>query len=138
MIDLDVAKLSLAEIGTRSTINSLDPLVDTSEEALYASMYYALVRDHALRAAHWNFAKHDANLVLWKALPGTPENPTTTTTGWTPAFPAPPWIYSYSLPCGLPLRPLHNLPARHLDFATPVISDCWRNDRAASILARTV
>jgi hypothetical protein len=98
MIDLDVAKLSLAEIGTRSTISSLDPLVDTSEEALYASMYYALVRDHALRAAHWNFAKHNANLTVWKALPGTPENPTTTTTGWTPAFPAPPWIYSYSLP----------------------------------------
>jgi hypothetical protein len=138
MIDLDVAKLSLAEIGTRSTINSLDPLVDTSEEALYASMYYALVRDHALRAAHWNFAKHDANLVLWKALPGTPENPNDNNDRLDACLSRAALDLLIQSSRGLPLCPLHNLPARHFDFAAPAVSDCWRNHRTASILARTV
>jgi hypothetical protein len=65
----------------------------------YLDMYYNAVRDHALRAARWNFAKSVAPLILWKALPGTPENTTSpTTSGWSPKYPAPPWLYSYNLP----------------------------------------
>ena len=69
---LQIAQMALAEIGTRSTITALN---DGSEEALYVNLYYNQIRDQALRAARWNFAKHIDTVVLWKALPGTPESP---------------------------------------------------------------
>jgi hypothetical protein len=101
---LQIGQMALAEIGTRSTVTSTGVTPygtvfnDGSQEARYLDMYYNLVRDHALRAARWNFAKSSTLLTLWKALPGTPENPTATATGWSPAYPAPPWLYSYNLP----------------------------------------
>lgn len=88
--------MALAECGSRSTITALN---DGSPEASYCSLYYAPVRDHALRAARWNFAKRTDTLALWKALPGTPENPTPPTLpGWLHSYPAPPWLYSYTIP----------------------------------------
>lgn len=102
---LQIGQMALAEIGTRSTVTSsgLTPngtvFNDGSQEALYLDMYYGAVRDHALRAARWNFAKSTVLLALWKALPGTPENATLpTVSGWQTKYPAPPWLYSYSLP----------------------------------------
>jgi len=63
-------------------------------------LYYNYVRDQALRAARWNFAKRTVDLTVWKALPGTPEaTASPTTTGlWSRAFPPPPWLYSYVIP----------------------------------------
>ena len=95
---LSVCQRALADIGTRSTITSVTP-PDGSQEAFYCSLYYANVRDHILRAANWNFCLRSGLLQLWKALPGTPENQTPATqSGWSPAYPAPPWSYSYIYP----------------------------------------
>lgn len=88
--------MALAEVGSRSTITSVN---DGSNEANYCTLFYAPVRDQALRAARWNFARHLDTLTLFKALPGTPENTSTVTaSGWQRSYPAPPWLYSYSLP----------------------------------------
>jgi hypothetical protein len=93
---LEIAKMVLNEVGTRSTITSI---TDGSMEANILNLYYAPVRDHALRAARWNFAKHTDTLTLFKALPGTPEATSTATgTGWSRKYPAPPWLYSYIPP----------------------------------------
>jgi hypothetical protein len=100
-----IGQMALAEIGTRSTVTTSGTTPngtvfnDGSQEARYLDMFYNAVRDHALRAARWNFAKSVVPLILWKALPGTPENTTSpTTSGWSPKYPAPPWLYSYNLP----------------------------------------
>jgi hypothetical protein len=93
---LEIAKMVLNEVGTRSTITALN---DGSPEANILNLYYGPVRDHALRAARWNFAKHTDTLTLFKALPGTPEATSTATgTGWSRKYPAPPWLYSYVPP----------------------------------------
>jgi hypothetical protein len=93
-----VCQRALADIGTRSTITSVNP-PDGSQEAFYCKLYYDGIRDHILRAANWSFAKTSTLLTLWKALPGTPENPTPATiSGWSDAYPAPPWTYSYMDP----------------------------------------
>jgi hypothetical protein len=109
---LEIAKMVLNEVGTRSTITALN---DGSPEANILNSYYAPVRDHALSAARWNFAKRTDTLALWKALPGTPEQTTGVIgTGWNRAYPAPPWLYSY-------LRPEDCLYARCI-IAQPSIS----------------
>ncbi len=46
------------------------------------------------RAAHWNFARRQANGVVLKAAQGTPENPN----GTTLPIPPVPWLYSYQVP----------------------------------------
>jgi hypothetical protein len=93
---LEIAKMVLNEVGTRSTITALN---DGSPEANILNAYYTSVRDHALSAARWNFAKRVDTLQLWKALPGTPEQTTGVIgTGWSRAYPAPPWLYSYFPP----------------------------------------
>ncbi len=88
--------MALAEVGARSTITSI---TDGSTEANYCNLYYEPTRLHALRAACWNFADRTDTVALWKALPGTPENPTAPTVpGWLHTYPAPPWLYSYKVP----------------------------------------
>lgn len=95
---LDFCRQALGELGTRSTIVSLDP-PDGSQEAFYCNLFFEGTRDQVLRAAHWNFAGRTETAVLWKAAAGTPENPTVPADGlWTNRYPAPPWLYSYSFP----------------------------------------
>jgi len=95
---LDFCKQALGEIGTRSTITSLDP-PDGSQEAYYCNLFFEGTRDQVLRAAHWNFAGRTEAGVLWKARPGTPENPAAPPSFlWSNRDPAPPWLYSYSFP----------------------------------------
>lgn len=96
---------ALAEIGTRSTITSSDITnvqggSTTPAEAWYCNTFYNDVITQAIRAAHWNFCKMTRQLVLWKALPGTPENQTQPQqSGWQQTlYPAPPWTYSYVYP----------------------------------------
>lgn len=95
---LDFCKQALGELGTRSTIVSLDP-PDGSQESFYCNLFFEGTRDQVLRAAHWNFAGISDVLTLWKAAPGTPENPTTGG-AWSNRDPAPPWLYSYVHPGG--------------------------------------
>ena len=90
-------KQALGELGTRSTITSLDP-PDSSQEAYYCNLFFEGTRDQVLRAAHWNFAGRTETGVLWKAAPGTAENPAVPAALWSNRTPAPPWLYSYSFP----------------------------------------
>lgn len=95
---LSICQRALADIGTRSTITSVFP-TDGSNEAALCSLYYPGVLNQLLRAARWRFATRTDLLTLWKALPGTPENPTpATVSGWSRSYPAPPWTYSYVYP----------------------------------------
>src|SRR6266700_5945842 len=101
---LSLCQQALADIGTRSKITDLpSPFgtgTDASQESYFCGLYFADVRDHLLRAARWNFAKRTGQLFLWKAAPGTQENPTLLAgrTAWNPAYPSPPWLYSYLFP----------------------------------------
>ncbi len=98
-IQLDIAKMALSDADTRSSITAMDGS-DTSPEATACRLYYNYIRDQALRASRWNFAKRTIDLTVWKALPGTPEaTASATSTGlWSRAFPPPPWLYSYTIP----------------------------------------
>jgi hypothetical protein len=92
---LDFCKQALGEIGTRSTITALDP-PDGSPESYYCNLFFDSTRDQLLRAAHWGFASRSDVGLLWKALPGTPENPTVPDRyTWSNRDPAPPWRYAY-------------------------------------------
>jgi hypothetical protein len=94
---LDFCKQALGEIGTRSTITSVMP-PDSSPEAFYCNLFFNSTRDQLLRAAHWGFASRSDAGLLWKALPGTPENPTIPAGyTWSNRDPAPPWLYSYTM-----------------------------------------
>lgn len=97
---LQLCRMILGDIGTRSTITSLDP-PDGSPEAFYCNLLFDDTRDTLLRAAHWGFAGRSDMGVLWKALPGTPENPAIPANyQWSVRDPAPPWLYSYVYPGG--------------------------------------
>jgi hypothetical protein len=92
---LDFCRQALGELGTRSTITSLDP-PDGSQEAYYCNLLFESTRDQILRAAHWGFAGRSDAGILWKAQPGTPENPGTRRT-WSVRDPQPRWLYSYRM-----------------------------------------
>ncbi len=94
---IQICNRALSAIGTRSQIASLE---EDSEEAKQCLLIYDTTRTSLLQAAHWDFARATAYLTLLKALPGTPENPTVTSSNnWNPAtMPAPPWLYSYGYP----------------------------------------
>lgn len=96
-IQLSIAQMALADANSRSSITALN---DGSPEAVACTLYYGPVRDQALRAARWNFAKRTIDLTVWKALPGTPEATASMTSNglWSRAFPPPPWLYSYVIP----------------------------------------
>jgi hypothetical protein len=129
MSDILICQRALADIGTRSSIEGLDlanfdsALQQFGTEAAYCSLYYIGVRNHILRAANWNFAKRTMNLELWKALPGTPENQMQATqSGWSPSYPAPPWVYSYIYPSDcLRARALIGQP-QQVPIAPPIFS----------------
>lgn len=93
--EVDIANQALGTINARATIVSFD---ERSSEARAVRLYYNDTRDALLRAAPWNCARREAYLTLFKALPGTPENPTAGSPTWLPSYPPPPWLYSYYLP----------------------------------------
>ena len=95
--DTDISNRALGMIGARSTIASLSG--ENSPEARACRLYYDTTRDAMLRSAHWNFTRKVAYLSLLKSAPGTPENTTTAASPtWNPAWPPPPWLYSYAYP----------------------------------------
>lgn len=93
--DTSICNRALQAAGTRSTIASL---TEDSNEAINCNMIFADTRDELLGMAFWNFARKTAVLGLLKSAPGTPSNPSTTANNWTPAYPAPPWLYEYAYP----------------------------------------
>ncbi len=93
---LEIYNRALSSVSARSTVASLN---EQSAEAKQCNTFYASVRDQALRAANWNFARKMATLSLLKSAPGTPENPDAATmTVWSNIYPQPPWLYEYSYP----------------------------------------
>ena len=91
-----ICNRALGAVGTRTTITSIN---DGSNEANICALYYDTTRQELLRAALWNCARKSLPLTLYKAQPGTPENPTSGTVTWVPATqPIPPWIYEYYNP----------------------------------------
>lgn len=76
---VDVTNEALAQIGSRSKITSLNPAVDTSPEALYASQLYSPIRDFLLREGDYDFALKSINIGA-------------STVASTP------WVYAYVFP----------------------------------------
>lgn len=111
--ETDVANRALSAIGTRSSIASLS---EVSNEARAASLHIIPVRDELLRMAPWNCATNFNSLTVICSAPGTPENPTDTSTVWTKGLPPPPWAYEYGYPSDC-IRPLWIVPQFTTGFA---------------------
>lgn len=93
--DIEIANRALSAIAARAQIVNFS---ERSEEAAQCRLLYEPTRDALLRSAHWNFARATAYLTLIKSAPGTLENPNASGLVWTPAYPAPPWLYEYAYP----------------------------------------
>lgn len=99
--DVSLSNQALAKIGTRTTITSLNPLVDDSAEAEQCALIFENTRKQALAAAYWNFARKTNNLVLNKQAPGTPGySGISAASIWRPTnnWPPPNWLYEYLKP----------------------------------------
>jgi len=94
LTDIDVANQSLAMISARNTIASF---TENTVEAKNVKIFYNRIRDQVMTMAWWNFARRTDVLQLFKAAPGTPENPGMQVP-WTTDDPAPPWLYEYRYP----------------------------------------
>lgn len=81
-------------MNTRTQISSLS---ENSVAARNCNLIYADTRDEVLSMAFWNFAKKTDFLSLLKQAPGTPGG-IATASQWSSSFPAPPWLYEYSVP----------------------------------------
>lgn len=94
--DVDICNDALGKIGSRSNIASL---VENTNEAIKCNLYYAVTRDEILQMAQWGFATGLVKPVVFKQAPGTPGG--VAATAWTTAYPAPPWLYSYTYPANI-------------------------------------
>lgn len=93
--EIEIVNQALGTISARAKIASMD---EHSTEAEAAKLYYADTRDALLRACPWNFARRVDYLTLFRAAPGTPENPSPSPGYWTPNMPPPGFLYSYYYP----------------------------------------
>jgi hypothetical protein len=84
---VDVANISLLEIGNRVSINSFSDATPAAQacRVLYTSKIQAL-----LRAANWSFARAQLSLTQWKAA--------IVNGAISPTPPPQPWYYSYLYP----------------------------------------
>lgn len=92
---VSICNRALSAIGNRSTISSL---TERSTEARACALIFDDTVDEVLSMAYWNFARKVGFLSLTKSAPGTPTNQTAVSSTWTPAYPAPPWLYEYAYP----------------------------------------
>jgi hypothetical protein len=93
---INLCNRALSAVGMRGSIEDLN---EGSPEANACSRFFESTRDELLAKAWWNGARKTAVLALSKASPGTPENSVPSTSAqWSPAYPAPPWLYEYLLP----------------------------------------
>jgi hypothetical protein len=79
---VQICNLSLASVGTRSTIASL---TEGSAESIQCSLHYDVALEATLRGAHWNFARKQVALALIADA----------TQGQTVPQP---WLYEYAIP----------------------------------------
>ena len=95
--ETEICNQALAACGARDTIANLQ---EASNAARQCNTLYVPTRDQLLSMAPWDFARATLTLSLLKALPGTPENPSTTDlpTTWQTDWPPPPWYYEYLQP----------------------------------------
>jgi hypothetical protein len=85
----DICNAALSHCGTRSKISSID---EGSAEANACLNHFAMVRDAALRAHDWNFARVTAALALLQSPPQR-------------------WAYKYAMPTDcLRIRRLNDVP----------------------------
>lgn len=66
MTPTDVCNIALAEGMTRSLINGFPP-IDTSPAAVSAGIFYTPKIQALLRGAHWDFARRQQTLTLYRA-----------------------------------------------------------------------
>lgn len=82
--------LALSAVGHRARV-SLP--TENSREAKLCQLWYPVVRDDILSAAHWASARATANLALISSRD--------LNVAWAPGDPAPDWLYSFGLPSDL-------------------------------------
>lgn len=112
---ISLCNRALGAVGTRSSITSF---VENSNEARAATNWYDACRKALLRMAPWNCAQNYNILTVFKAAPGTPENPgLNAPTTWNKTIPPPPWAYEYTYPSDC-LRPLWIIPQFATGFAS--------------------
>ena len=90
---VDVANMSLDQIGARFSITSLSPPLPAPNATVVARHYGPKI-DALHRAAHWNCTRAQTTLTVIRAALGTPENPN----GTTLPIPPVPWLYEYAYP----------------------------------------
>lgn len=90
---LSLANRSLLSVGARAQISSFSPS-DGSDEANAVSVLWTPTFEQLGRAARWNCLRRQAQLTLYQAAQGTPENPDGTTFDQPPT----PWLYAYIYP----------------------------------------
>src|ERR1700742_614242 len=112
----DVCNRMLQRLGTRTTVTDAELSGNGSNEAIQFNLMYEELRDDLLRMAPWNCAMKTANAVYITSQPGTPENPSPSTTLWQPGQPAPPWAYEYQYPVDC-LQPRWIIPSTQTGFA---------------------
>ncbi len=108
---VQVANLALRRIGYKTEIGYLYEGTVAARAALQA---YGQTRDALLRSRDWPFARQAAALTLLKTAPVGGYG----ITGWTSAYPPPPWIYEYGYPSGcLEVRGLLGTPSIMPEFS---------------------
>lgn len=86
---VDVCNIALQQIGAQSSISSVNPS-DGSTEGNACTLFYTPMMQGLSRAAHWNFARKQANLTLLRAAVINGEV--------SPDPPPTPWLYEYAYP----------------------------------------
>ncbi len=88
----DICNEALGRIGFPRRIGDI---FEGSRQSKLCLEYYGQTRDELLRTYDWGFSERNGLAVLLKQAPlngYTPAQP------WTPAYPAPPWLYEYTYP----------------------------------------
>lgn len=94
--ETSICNKALLNAGARKQIASLD---ENSNAARVCKLFYENTRDALLQEAQWTWARKYAGLGLITGLPGAPGISTDGgSTVWSPANPAPGWLYQYGYP----------------------------------------
>lgn len=121
----DVVNVALARIGFQGRIGSL---YDGSRAAKQALDIYAQTRDEILRQNDWGFAERNISMTQLKAAPPGGYVPPA---GWTPAYPNPPWFFSYAYPADcLKVRSIKAAGIFVLNFDPQPITFAVENDNS--------
>lgn len=91
-----ICNRALSAIAARSSITSLVPGQDQSNEARQCILLYDETREEVLREARWNFANRQALLTLLKIAPVA--NPSFVPTSALVFWPFMPWLYEFAYP----------------------------------------